>query len=129
MLPNVLEQIALADLQRLVDDKVQEGKSIEYKGGMYQLDSDKQDVRLGQHEEFFKDVSSFANTSGGDLLIGVKAKDGIAERVVGVEAADPDSLKMRLAQLLETGVEPRFGSAIHFIQVADNKYVFVIRTP
>ena len=128
MLPNVLEQITLADLESLVTEQIQEGKTIEYKSGMYQFDAAKPDVKVKQHQEFLKDVSSFANTVGGDLIIGVDEQDGVATKVVGVDAADPDKTKLRMIQLMESWLEPRVGCSIHAVPVG-SKYVFVIRVP
>jgi len=127
MLPTVLEAITLADIQRLVDDGVQEAKRIEYKGGLYQFVATDQKVKAKEHREFLKDVSSFANTHGGDLIIGVEAKSGIPQRVVGIEEPDPDNLKLRLSQLLENWLEPRVGAAMHAIPLGGNRHVLVIR--
>ena len=70
MIQKPIHTIDLDDLRALVDDEVREGKTIEYKcelpGG---ADSDR--VSL------LATVSSFANTAGGDLLIGVEAEEGV----------------------------------------------------
>ena len=70
MIRKPIDQIGTADLQALVADAVAESKTIEYK----------QEMPGGTREEkikFLAAVSSFANTAGGDLLIGVPAQDGI----------------------------------------------------
>ena len=54
-----------ADLQRLIDDGVPEGREIDYKLELaVATDQEK--------KEFLADVSSFANTVGGVLYIGIK---------------------------------------------------------
>jgi hypothetical protein len=95
MIPKTIHEIGPDDLQALIGGPVAEGKTIEYKREM-----------PGKGDsEFLASVSSFANTSGGDLLIGVEAVDGIATALPGVELASPDQEKLRLEQLMATGLE------------------------
>ena len=71
-----LEFFTAADLQRLVDNRVQEGRAIEYKSALVvNTDEDKR--------EFLSDVSSFANTSGGHLLFGIEENGGVPTRLLG----------------------------------------------
>jgi hypothetical protein len=61
-----LDQIDQAQLQRLIDGRASETRDIEYKRDAYgSADRD--------HAEFLADVSSFANSAGGDLVIGMTA--------------------------------------------------------
>ncbi|MGX9576657.1 AlbA family DNA-binding domain-containing protein [Mesorhizobium sp. f-mel] len=48
-----------------------------------------------QKRELLADMSSFANTGGGDLLI------GITEEVVGLDLAGPDKEKLKLESMSE----------------------------
>ena len=50
--------------------------------------------------KFLAAVSSFANTAGGDLLIGIDAKDGVPKAITGVAFDNLDNEKLRLEQLL-----------------------------
>src|SRR5271165_2524453 len=77
-----------------------EGKTIEFKRQM---------PAKARNEiiDFLAAVSSLANTAGGDLFIGVAAKDGVATEANGVAFESVDSEKLRLEQLLTTGIEPR----------------------
>ena len=74
MLGNDIEAITLADLQSLVTNAVSEGTTIEYKRDFYNLDVPNPQQKVKQHEEMLKDISSFANTIGGDLIIGIDEK-------------------------------------------------------
>ena len=49
--------------------------------------------KVKQYEELLKDVSSFANTEGGDLIIGMTEDGGIPKEVCGFETKDPDGYK------------------------------------
>jgi len=122
-----LDSITLDDLHALVVDKIQEGKSIEYKMEAYRLDSTDTDYKRKQHEELLKDVSSFANTTGGHLLIGVEEDGGIPTNVCGIDCDDPDALKLRWNQIIENGLEPRVNVGIKAIPVAQGKCAFVFQ--
>jgi len=63
--------IAKEDIESLVTDAVSEGRGIEYKGLLPKKGND------DDTKEFLADVSSFANASGGDLIFGIRAKDGV----------------------------------------------------
>jgi len=127
MLDKPLEQIGIADLQELIADKVQEGKTIDYKQAMYRLDSPTPEDKDKQREEFLKDVSSFANTIGGHLIIGMAEDHGIPTAIPGVALDNPDKEKNRLHQLIAQWLEPRISCGIHAIEVQPKQYVLVIR--
>jgi hypothetical protein len=129
MLDKPLGQIGLADLRELITDKVREGKTIDYKQAMYLLDHADAQVRDKQREELLKDVSSFANTIGGHLIIGMAEDDQIPTAILGVPIADLDNEKNRLDQLIAQWLEPRISYDIHPIEVELGKYVLVIRVP
>ena len=64
MILKPLEQIAADHLPALITNAVSEGRTIDYKREL-PGNSD------GDKKEFLADVSSFANTSGGDLVFGM----------------------------------------------------------
>jgi len=64
MISKRLEDIGEVELDSLIANGVPEGKTIEYKKVLPgNFDGDK--------KEFLADVSSFANTAGGDLIFGI----------------------------------------------------------
>jgi predicted HTH transcriptional regulator len=120
MMPNRLDAIPEADLLNLISSGVMEGKTIEYKrelpGG--------QDV---DRKEFLADVSSFANTAGGDLLFGVKAVQGIPTELVVVAAGDLDKELQRLDNLIADGLDPRIRYAHALVSLAGGRPVPIFR--
>jgi predicted HTH transcriptional regulator len=77
-----------------------------------------------------KDVSSFANTHGGDLVIGIEEKGGLARKVPGVAGVNPDTELQRLESLARDGIEPRIvGLQMKAVSVTGGGIVFVIRVP
>ena len=96
--PN-FESIVEADVQQLVTDGQTEGMHVEFKRDMYgNSDADK--------KEFLKDLSSFANSAGGHLVIGIDEAQGTASNVAPI-TGDSDAILQRLEQIARTGIEPR----------------------
>jgi predicted HTH transcriptional regulator len=123
MIPKAIHDIGLDDLRALIEGGVAEGKTIEYKREM-PSGADSGTV------PFLASVSSFANTSGGDFLIGVETDEGLPKAFPGVEAASVDKEKLRLEQILANGLEPRLPRVdIHPVQVGDGRHVLVVRAP
>jgi predicted HTH transcriptional regulator len=72
-------------------------------------------------KEYLKDVSSFANTHGGDLVIGIEEKGGLARKVPGVAGVNPDTELQRLESLARDGIDPPP------LKWSDLRYVFDIK--
>jgi Schlafen, AlbA_2 len=103
MIPKRFEDIEYSDLEALLNNQVAEGKTIEYKQVIpSNADSDK--------VKFLAGVSAFANTIGGDFIIGIEAEDGIPLKLSGLNFTSEDAEILRLEQMLLTGVEPRLPS-------------------
>jgi len=120
MIPKPIHEITLDDLNALIG-LVRESKTIEFKREMQAKTRD-------EVVKFLAAVSSFANTGGGDLLIGVEARAGLATAIPGVAFADVDAEQLRLSQLLATSVEPRLPRIdIEAIACGGNRHVLVIR--
>ena len=118
-----IDSVEEADLLSLVENKVAEGKSIEYKRAVPgNSDSDKR--------EFLADLSSFANAGGGHLIFGIKEKTGVPIELSGVNTADPDTEILRLENILRDGMEPRIpGISMKAVSLANNQIALVIRVP
>jgi hypothetical protein len=119
----IIERIDESDLQLLVDNQVIEGKSIDYKRDPIGIsDRDK--------KEFLYDISSFANASGGHMVIGIEEDKGLPTKVLGLEIADIDAEKSRLDNMILSGIKPRMvpSPQIHIVKLSKiQKEIIVIR--
>ncbi len=123
MIDKPLAAVTAADIQRLVDDGVAEGRTIEFKRELPGMkDSDR--------KEFLADVSSFANATGGDLVYGVAEKNGTAVAADGLAVPNVDGEVLRLDQMIRSGVSPRLiGLQIQAVPGLANGPAIVIRIP
>ena len=115
-----LDSVSEEHLQRLVEDHEQESKTIEFKlelpGSSYE-----------EHKKFLAAITSFANTIGGDLIYGVKAPNGVAEEVIGLNG-DLDAAMSRLENLVRTAIQPRVTAYTpKLIPMSNGKKVLVFR--
>jgi Putative DNA-binding domain len=113
------ERISEADLQSLQEN---EGIVLDYKRALYGTsDADKR--------EFLKDVSSFANTAGGHIVIGIEEEGGLPTKVTGVDG-DLDAEMQRLGNLMHDRMEPRIiGTRMRPIPLDNGRRALVIRIP
>lgn len=125
MISKKIEEIKESDLQSLIDNKVLESKTIEYKKELpNNSDSSK--------KEFLADVTSLANSSGGDLIFGIEQDNQIGKpkEVCGIGIENADKEKTRLDDIIRTGIEPRILSvSIQAIPLKNSKFAFIIRIP
>jgi hypothetical protein len=115
-----IESIVESDLQGLVDNKVEEGKTIEYKASL-PGNSD------AEKKEFLADVSSFGNAVGGDLIFGIRERNGEAHDLSGLKNINPDEEILRLENLIRDCIEPRLNVSIRAIQLSNSKISIIIR--
>ncbi len=100
MIQKPLDAISEDDLLALISNGVREGRAIDYKREL-PGNSD------GEKKEFLADVSSFANTSGGDLVFGIDEAQGLPTQLTGVRSANADLEIRRLDSILASGLDPR----------------------
>src|SRR5260370_10682327 len=121
MIPKSLDQIGEADLAELVPDGISERKTLDYKQQLA-------DPNDAGKRELLADVSSFANTAGGDLIFGITECAGAPTGVPGVEIADPDQEVLRLDSIIRTGLAPRIRHTARAVPLASGRYVLIIRS-
>jgi Putative DNA-binding domain len=119
MIPKPLKSIREGDLQLVVSKAVPAGKTIEYKRELPQTSPEEQEV--------LADVSSLANTLGGDLVFGVDHVEGTPSAVVGLTSTDADREIRRLNELLNSGLEPKIRYDIQPVMLHDAKLVLIVR--
>jgi len=124
MINKKLEEITLEDLENLIVDSVLEGRTIEYKSKL----------NIGTRKEkitFLAHVSSFANTVGGDLIIGIRTSStqkSKPESIDGIEIDDIDKTKNRISNFIRDNIQPRIPDIkIKEIHLQDQRYVIIIR--
>jgi len=120
MIPRPLDQITEADLNELVSAGVEERKTIDYKQQI-------QDLNDAGRRELLADVSSFANTDGGDLIFGVTESAGVPTSISGVRIANTDNEILRFDSIIRTGLSPRIRHSTRAVTLANGLCVFIIR--
>lgn len=130
MIPKRIDAITERDLRTLVSDTVKEGRTLEFK----ELLPGKGD---SDRKEFLADVTSFANTSGGDIVYGMKGDrdaDGKATGATsgfqGLKGISTDAETLRLKEILLHGVSPRIvGLDVVAIEGGDDGPAILVRIP
>jgi hypothetical protein len=120
MIPKALSDITENDLLALIGNGVAEGRTIDYKRELPgNSDSEKKD--------FLADVSSFANTSGGDLVYGMDEDRGLPTQIVGVQTVDLDLEIRRMDSMLAAGLSPRIRYLIKRVDTSSGLNTLVLR--
>jgi len=123
ILDKPLSEITEEELNFLVSEKISEGKNIDYKLELYS-NSPK------DKKEFLADITSFANSAGGYLLIGVEEKKGIPIKISGLKDIDTDHENQWMENLIRTSIEPRIANIqIQPIYLKNKNIVLVIKIP
>lgn len=113
-----LEELEFQDIERLKTDKICESQILDYKR------------KLLTDNKLLKQVSAFANTQGGFLIIGVKetGKGGYPKEISGIDKNEVN--KERMEQIILGNIQPRLDVKIYTIDCRDQKKaVVVIQVP
>jgi hypothetical protein len=116
------ENVTYTDLVQLKENQVAEGFLYEYKLQIYgRSDDDKR--------EALKDVSSFANSAGGHIVIGMDEQQGLPTDLAGI-TVDADEEIRRLDNLFRDCIEPRIiGLRMRSIVLQNGRVAILIRVP
>jgi hypothetical protein len=118
-----VEQIEERHLIALIENKVPESRDLDFKRDPIGRDDKAK-------REFLKDVTAFANTAGGHLVIGIQEADGIADTMIGIQSPSADEEVRRLDQIIQSGIEPRLvGLRIHPVSLRAGGYALVLNIP
>ena len=103
------------DLQELIDNKIEESTTLEYKS----LDS------LKDNAEIAKDISAMANSEGGVIIYGIKEDD--KRHPKEIEWSSDKGLKDKIDQVLSSRINRKIeGCEIKEVPLDDDKEKFVI---
>lgn len=121
----LLDHIKEANLRHLIDEEIIENKLLEYKS---ELPGDSK----GDKQNFLATVSSFANTSGGDIIYGMveDRTTGKPKELKGIKIENVDQEILRLEQMIRDGIEPNIPSSsinTHPIILENSNYALIIR--
>lgn len=117
-----LGEITEDHCQRLIAAQAAESLHVEYKRETYGGTD-------AQRREFLADVSSFANSAGGDLVIGMVAAKGIPTQVHPF-MGDGEAERLRLEQMARDGLDPRITNLqTRAILLSGGGFVIVVRVP
>jgi len=122
-----LEKITEDDLRSLIDDRVCESSTIDYKKTWDCVT----DVKK---RELLCDVSAMANTNGGDIVYGMQEGDdelkGFPVELVGLNNFHSDPEISKIENLLRDSVHPRIiGIKMRAFTLKNNNWILLIRAP
>lgn len=117
-----LRDVTFADLQALKDNQIPESHTLDFKRDF----PAERDARVS----LAADVVAFANTRGGDLILGADEEGGFISRFVPIELKDVDGALRSLQSTLTDLIEPKIpGVHLEAVEVPDGGYIVIVRTP
>jgi hypothetical protein len=124
MIERAIQDITEADLQALVDRSQPEGRQLDFKAAL--PGGGDSDVR-----EFLADITSFANSEGGDVIFGI-AEDGNgqANALPGIASDGLDQVILGIEERVRTTIDLRLPAFhIHPVPLANGNAALVLRIP
>lgn len=116
-----IQDIDESVLLRLITTPVLESDRIEYKEQLNLTSDD-------QKKKFLAGVASFANSSGGDMLFGMEARDGQPVALKELVGFNFDRVSLQIRDLLRTGIQPPLYTAEpHAVKLNSGGEVLVLR--
>lgn len=123
LLAKKIEEIDESDIDSLVALQIPESIVIDYKRELIS-GSDK------DRYEFLADISSFANTNGGELIFGISESNGKPTEIGGIDAENIDQDILRLEQIIRTGSRPTInGIQLRPVPLKSGKVALLKRVP
>ena len=117
-----IKNITKEDLKNLVRNHKQEDSFLDFKRDLYgKTDTDK--------KELLKDVSAFANGSGGEIIIGIEEDNySQAKTLCGFTTTNISVEKNRIEQIIMNGLEPKLDTfKVRYIHIGNHRFVMIIR--
>ena len=125
-----LRDWAEADVRTLVNSGQPENSTLEYKSVFYE-NNDK------GNRELLQDICSFANSSGGLIVIGIiEARDGTgltgipdASAELGIDCANPEQLLLSVESRIMNAIDERLTVESHSILLESGRRVLLFQVP
>lgn len=121
--------IPIADLGKVTEAMltslvgIAESDTLEFKRESYGSDDKSK-------RELCKDISALANVSGGDIILGMDERDGVAASLIGFQCADVNAEIQRLQNIVSMAIEPRIsGVQFRALTLSNGSSALVIRVP
>ena len=111
----MLQLETLGDIDRLISGGIEEGQQLEYK---VEIPKNNDHVR--------KEVTAFANTAGGSVVFGIKARDRVPVELAWIRGV---GLEEQLTGILQTSIDPPLiGVTVRVIRnsAADADVIYVV---
>ena len=125
MINKKINDITIDDINSLVENSVCESKTLDYKKELHlHSDSDK--------KEFLADISSFANSTGGDIIFGIEedSEDKTPTNIVGITFENEDKLVRRIEDLIRQSIQPIILNIEYkVIEIKKDTCILIIRIP
>ncbi len=108
--------ISLKDIESLVQNKIEESLTLDYKRA------------VSSNDEIAKDISSFANASGGTIIYGIEDKDRKPQRIVWV---DTSGVEEKFQNIAQSAVQPPLEITVTRLVNPDDetKSIYIINIP
>lgn len=106
-----LDDITKEDIEKLIDNGETESKTLDYKAILPKCLDNTYEKKDKEKVDFLKDVSAFANTSGGTVIYGVSEKvedgetTGIPDKAIGLENFNEEIIR-KLEDLIKQYIVP-----------------------
>ena len=108
------------DLQRLIDEGIQESLTLDYKAAPSLAKESR------SRDELCKDVSAFANAAGSQIIYGIEERD---RKPVAIDAGS-DITREWIEQVIDLNVQPRIdGLVITAIPISAGRHAYVLTIP
>ena len=117
-----LKDIKTEDIQFLIDNRIAEEISIEYKSQMWKQND-------AGTKEMLKDISSMANARGGHFILGIdEIRDGIPKEIIGI--TDADKAMQRIMNVCLSCIDEKIrGLDTLSIPFKEGRDIVIIRIP
>ncbi len=117
-----LRDVTFADICAIRENQITESHTLDYKRDF--------PFEPPGRVSLAADVVAFANTRGGDLILGADEKGGVIVDFAPIQLSDPDKDLLTLQSALTDLIEPKVpGIHLRAIPVPDGGYIVVVRTP